>query len=77
MFRMQNYDSGNPYLYQFRFELVRKGQVADQVESYAGLRKIHIEGNKLYLNNKLVFLRFVLDQGFYPMGSGQHPAMPD
>jgi beta-galactosidase/beta-glucuronidase len=65
---------GNPYLYQFRFELVKKGQVADQVESYAGLRKIHIEGNKLYLNNKLVYLRFVLDQGFYPDGLWTAPS---
>jgi len=59
---------GNPYLYQFRLELIKNGQVIDKVESYAGLRKIHIEGNKLYLNNELVYLRFVLDQGFYPDG---------
>jgi beta-galactosidase/beta-glucuronidase len=59
---------GHPYLYQFTFELIRNDQVIDQVKSYAGLRKIHIEGNKLFLNNKPLYLRFVLDQGFYPDG---------
>ncbi|MCD4710612.1 MAG: hypothetical protein K8R52_07180 [Bacteroidales bacterium] len=38
------------------------------VNSYAGLRKIHIEGNRFYLNNKSIFLRFVLDQDYYPGG---------
>jgi hypothetical protein len=58
----------DPYLYDLKFELLEKGKVVDRVESYAGLRKFHIEGNSFYLNNKPLFLRFVLDQGFYPDG---------
>lgn len=58
----------NPYLYNFNFELIKNNEIIDRVKSYAGLRKIHIEGNRLFLNNKPFYLRFVLDQGFYPDG---------
>jgi len=58
----------DPYLYKLKFELVRGKRTLDTVNSYAGLRKFHIEGNKFYLNNKPIFLRHVLDQGFYPDG---------
>ena len=40
----------------------------DKVKSYFGLRSIRIDGRKLLINNKPVFLRQVLDQGFYPDG---------
>jgi beta-galactosidase/beta-glucuronidase len=57
-----------PHLYDLSLELLADGQVLDHVDSYAGLRKFHIEGNRFYLNNRPIFLRLVLDQGFYPDG---------
>lgn len=63
-----------PYLYPLRFELLQGGKVLDSVNSYAGLRKFHIEGNKFYLNNKPFFIRHVLDQGFYPDGIWTAPS---
>jgi hypothetical protein len=38
------------------------------VQCYAGLRKVHIEGNQVFLNNEPIYQRLVLDQGFYPDG---------
>jgi beta-galactosidase/beta-glucuronidase len=64
----------DPYLYDFRFELLDQGKPLDVVKSYAGLRKFHIEGNKFYLNNEPIFLRFVLDQGYYPTGIWTAPS---
>jgi len=64
----------DPHLYGLLFELRCKGKLVDRVESYAGLRKFHIEGNRLYLNNRPIFLRFVLDQGFYPDGIWTAPS---
>ena len=64
----------DPYLYGFKLELVKNGKVIDSVDSYAGLRKFHIEGNRFYLNNKPIFLRFVLDQGYYPDGIWTAPS---
>ncbi|MFQ6035898.1 MAG: glycoside hydrolase family 2 protein, partial [Sedimentisphaerales bacterium] len=64
----------DPYLYGLRLELMDARKVVDSVDSYAGLRKFHIEGNRFYLNNKPIFLRFVLDQGFYPDGIWTAPS---
>ena len=59
----------SPHLYDLHLEVLDPiGDIRDEVYSYAGLRKIHIEGNRLFLNNRPVYLRFVLDQGFYPDG---------
>lgn len=55
-----------PFLYDISYTLRdSSGIVLDQVNSYAGLRKIHIENGRCYLNNQPIFLRFVLDQGYY------------
>ena len=67
----------DPYLYGLKLELLEGSKVVDRVSSYAGLRKFHIEGNRLYLNNRPIFLRFVLDQGFYPDGIWTAPTDAD
>ena len=65
----------NPFLYDLVFEVMdEKGSVIDRVESYAGMRKVHIVGNQLFLNNKPYYLRLVLDQGFYPDGIWTAPS---
>lgn len=40
----------------------------DRVQSYFGMVSARLSGIKFYLNNKCVFQRTVLDQGFYPDG---------
>ena len=65
----------SPFLYDITYRLVNaKGEVLDEVNSYAGMRKVHIEGNKIYLNNKPYYQRLVLDQGFYPDGIWTAPS---
>lgn len=58
----------DPHLYDLRLELEQEGRVVDCVRSYAGLREIGIEGNRFVLNGEPLFLRLVLDQGYYPDG---------
>ena len=65
----------NPFLYDIKFFVKdSSGKIIDEVEAYAGLRKIHIEGNRMFLNNKPLYLRHVLDQGFYPDGIWTAPS---
>jgi beta-galactosidase/beta-glucuronidase len=65
----------DPFLYDLKFEVLQENDAAlDQVSSYAGLRKVHIEGNQLFLNNRPYYLRLVLDQGFYPDGIWTAPS---
>ncbi len=59
----------SPFLYDVVFEVkTAEGQVLDTVASYAGLRKIHIEDGRVFLNNAPFYQRLVLDQGFYADG---------
>lgn len=66
---IQLWSPDQPNLYDLHFEVTGlDGEVIDIVEGYTGIRKIHIEGSNFYLNNEPLFLRFVLDQGYYREG---------
>lgn len=68
----------SPFLYDIDLDVLdASGNVLDHVKSYAGMRKISIEGNQLLLNNEPYFLRLVLDQGFYPTGVWTAPTDND
>lgn len=65
----------SPFLYDLNYEVKNAdGNVVDAVASYVGMRKIHIEGNKIYLNNEPIYQRLVLDQGYYPDGVWTAPS---
>ena len=65
----------SPFLYDVEFELRdAEGNTVDKVTSYFGMRKIHTEGNRIYLNNEPYYQRLVLDQGFYPDGIWTAPS---
>lgn len=67
-----------PNLYDIVFTLKdAKGNVIDKVDSYFGMRKVHIEGNQFYLNNEPYYQRLVLDQGFYPESNWTAPTDND
>ena len=58
------WEIGNGRLYDLEISIGEK----DTVKGYFGMREAKIEGGRFILNGKDVFLRFVLDQGFYPDG---------
>ena len=65
----------DPFLYTLSYEVKDEaGKCIDQVSSYVGMRKIHVKGNKVYLNNEPFYQRLVLDQGFYPDGIWTAPS---
>lgn len=60
----------NPTLYDVTVTLLSaQGQTIDSVQTYTGMRKIHVAEGKVYLNNKRLFQALNLDQGYWP-GSG-------
>ena len=60
----------DPHLYDLEMKILDgHGRVIDAARSYAGLRSVQIDGDRLLLNGKARYLRFVLDQGFYPDGT--------
>ncbi len=65
----------SPHLYGLRLEVLdRDGETLDAVDSYAGLRKVHVQDGHICLNNERLYLRLVLDQGFYPDGIWTAPS---
>lgn len=59
----------DPHLYDVEISLIdADGNVVDAAKSYTGLRSVSIDGKAIKINNKVVFQRLVLDQGYYPDG---------
>lgn len=57
-----------PALYDLTVETLAGGQVADTLETYFGMRKVSICGNQVLLNNRALYQRLILDQGYWPDG---------
>lgn len=71
---MKLWSPESPFLYRLSYKVMKNGKVIDEVESYAGMRKVHVAGGYFYLNNKPYYQRLVLDQGFYPDGIWTAPS---
>ena len=65
---MKLWSPESPFLYGLKYQVVKNGKIIDEVNSYAGMRKVHLAGGYFYLNNKPYYQRLVLDQGYYPDG---------
>lgn len=59
----------NPNLFDITLKIADKNEnICDEVSSYFGFRKVHIENGMVYLNNKPYYQKLVLDQGYWPDG---------
>ena len=54
-----------PNLYDLNFKVYYKNELIEEVNSYFGMRKFENKGNTIYLNNHPIYLRMVLDQGYF------------
>lgn len=63
-----------PNLYDVEYNLIVDGMLVDRVLSYFGMRKISVDGNRIYLNNRPYYMKLVLDQGYYPEGNLTPPS---
>ncbi len=76
--RLQLWSIENPHLYDVEISLIDgDGNRVDTARSYAGLRSVSIDGKAIKINNKVVFQRLVLDQGYYPDGIMTAPSDQD
>lgn len=67
MKKFRTWSPEDPFLYDVKYQVIdSEGKVVDEVSSYVGMRKVHLEGNRIYLNNSPRYQRLVLDQGYYP-----------
>jgi beta-galactosidase/beta-glucuronidase len=62
----KQWSPASPNLYDVVFELRRGGTVVDRVNSYFGIRTVEAADRRVLLNGDRVYLKFVLDQGYWP-----------
>ena len=58
----------NPALYDLRIETLVDDTLCDRVDTYFGMRKVEVVGGKVLLNNRALYQRLILDQGYWPDG---------
>ncbi|MBS4204882.1 glycoside hydrolase family 2 protein [Lederbergia citrea] len=71
------WEPGNPELYDLQISLLKNEKKLDVIDSYFGLRHIKLDGMAFKINDKSIFQRLVLDQGFYPEGIYTAPTDDD
>ena len=54
-----------PNLYDISFRLLEGSEVLDEVGSYAAMREIRIDKGNILLNNRILYQRLILDQGYW------------
>lgn len=55
-----------PALYDLRVQILTNDGCCDQVDTYFGMRKIQVKDGVIYLNNRRLYQRLILDQGYWP-----------
>ncbi len=63
-----------PNLFDVEFTLLRGEENVDHVNSYFGMRKISIDNGQILLNNRPLYQRLILDQGYW---TDSHLTPPD
>lgn len=63
--KIQEWSTNKPNLYDISYKLYCEDKVMDTVYSYFGIREISIQGNKIYLNKEQLYLKLILDQGYW------------
>ncbi|MCH3908005.1 MAG: hypothetical protein LKE28_07140 [Sphaerochaeta sp.] len=57
-----------PNLFDMEVLLVKEGIVCDKIRTYFGMRKISVEQGRVLLNNRPLYQKLILDQGYWPEG---------
>ena len=56
----------NPNLIDAELTILDGDNIIDEVQSYAGLRSVGVEGGRFLLNGRPYYLRMALEQGYWP-----------
>ena len=62
---VQAWSVDSPNLYDIHYKLYSNNIMMDRVASYFGIRDISIKDNKILLNGKPLYLKLILDQGYW------------
>jgi beta-galactosidase/beta-glucuronidase len=60
------WSTDHPHLYDLTVRLLQNGELIDEVKSYFGMRSVELRNGQFVLNGESVYLKMVLDQGYWP-----------
>ncbi|WP_059102585.1 glycoside hydrolase family 2 protein [Shouchella shacheensis] len=63
--KVAHWSPEHPNLYDVEFKLYREDSLVDRVNSYFGLRKISTKDGQVLLNNRPIYQKLILDQGYW------------
>ncbi|MBT2216007.1 glycoside hydrolase family 2 [Virgibacillus dakarensis] len=64
--KVMHWTPESPNLYDVTFRLMKNGEIVDEVQSYFGMRKVSIKDGQVLLNNRPIYQKLLLDQGYWP-----------
>ena len=67
-FKIKTWNEKNPNLYDIQYELLIDNRLTDVVKSYFAVRKWEAIKQGIYLNDEPVYLKMLLDQGYWMEG---------
>ena len=62
----QLWSPDSPHLYTVTYSVHRNNEPVDQVSSYFGFRTVGVANGRVTINGAPVYLKFLLDQGYWP-----------
>jgi beta-galactosidase/beta-glucuronidase len=65
-FKLMTWHADHPHLYDLILRLKHHDVIVDEAKSYVGMRQWKSVGRALYLNDEPVYLKMLLDQGYWP-----------
>lgn len=64
--KVMHWSPEHPHLYDVTFRLFKEDTLQDEVDAYFGMRKISIKNGQVLLNNRPIYQKLLLDQGYWP-----------
>lgn len=65
-FRLHYWTINDPQLYDIELKVIDERGESDSISSYFGMRNVTIANQRIYLNREELYLKLVLNQGYYP-----------
>lgn len=62
---IRNWSTTEPNLYDITYKLYCNDGIIDIVHSYFGIRKVSIQNDEIFLNDEKLYLKLILDQGYW------------
>jgi beta-galactosidase/beta-glucuronidase len=66
--KLHLWQPNSPNLYDISFNLIKDGEIIDTLNSYFGARKFDIIGPQILLNHVPIYMKMILDQGYFNDG---------